>query len=208
VCVETGDFIGASTDSDVYIAMFGDKGQTGLLEIGANDPTVFDIGSVDNFSLHVGKDLGDIKKIHIVKAEGGLKDDWYVNKITISRGGVWLAREDFWMFKCDNWIQQKRVELFAQPKILVKGKMRYVDDEQLETRNQTRAEIAQAKEDKIRILQQHKMESKLEVQEEEKSQKESSVKLKQNDKESHEEVHEKVKEARKNKKKEKVVDQN
>jgi hypothetical protein len=100
VCVETGDFIGASTDSDVYVALFGtervcsllnmcagDKGHTGLLEIGMNDPTVFDVGSVDSFILRVGKDLGDIKKIHIVKAEGGLKDDWYVNKVTISRVG-------------------------------------------------------------------------------------------------------------------------
>lgn len=85
--VKTSDRSGAGTDSDIYLTIYGDKGNTGEVELDkyAGDGNNFERDDKDCFNIaySTGK-VGTINKIVIRKNDSGVGPDWYCDYIIIT----------------------------------------------------------------------------------------------------------------------------
>ncbi|XP_046942404.1 lipoxygenase homology domain-containing protein 1 isoform X2 [Lynx rufus] len=81
VKVYTGDVIGAGTDADVVINIFGEYGDTGERRL-ENEKDNFERGAEDKFTLDA-PDLGQLMKINIGHNNKGGSAGWFLSKIVI-----------------------------------------------------------------------------------------------------------------------------
>ncbi len=85
--VKTSDRSGAGTDSAIYLTIYGDKGDTGEVNIGkyAGDGNNFERNDKDCFNVVYDKGtVGTINKIVIRKDNSGVGPDWYCDYIIIT----------------------------------------------------------------------------------------------------------------------------
>ncbi|XP_035657481.1 lipoxygenase homology domain-containing protein 1-like [Branchiostoma floridae] len=104
VGVHTGDLEEASTDSNVYITMYGKRGDTGKRQLvnKLNDHTTFQRGKVDLFEVEAVS-LSDLSKIVI--GQDGSRSDWYLEKVLIKESPS--SKESF-QFLCSSWLSKDR----------------------------------------------------------------------------------------------------
>jgi len=104
VKVKTGKVKGAGTDANVFIQVYGEKGETERipLKYSITNTNKFESGYLDIFNID-SKDVGKIKKILIGHDNKGFGASWFLESVEIIDLG---SIEDFF-FPCNKWLDKK-----------------------------------------------------------------------------------------------------
>ncbi|XP_006144482.1 lipoxygenase homology domain-containing protein 1 isoform X2 [Tupaia chinensis] len=115
VKVYTGDVIGAGTDADVFINIFGEYGDTGERRL-ENEKDNFEKGAEDKFMLDT-PDLGQLMKINVGHNNKGGSAGWFLCKITIED----IGNKRKYDFPLNRWLALDEDDGKIQRDILVGG---------------------------------------------------------------------------------------
>ncbi|XP_062056258.1 lipoxygenase homology domain-containing protein 1 isoform X3 [Lepus europaeus] len=115
VKVYTGDVIGAGTDADVYINIFGEYGDTGERRL-ENEKDNFEKGAEDKFLLDA-PDLGQLMKINVGHNNKGGSAGWFLSKIVIED----IGNKRKYDFPLNRWLALDEDDGKIQRDILVGG---------------------------------------------------------------------------------------
>ncbi|KAG8570827.1 hypothetical protein GDO81_011437 [Engystomops pustulosus] len=101
VYIRTGDFPASSTDTDVFITIYGENGDSCKRRLnGSLLPRVFDKGKINFFRIKA-VDLGMLSRVHIEHKAVGYGAGWYLDQITIQE----LDKADIkYLFPCQRWL--------------------------------------------------------------------------------------------------------
>ncbi|XP_052011626.1 lipoxygenase homology domain-containing protein 1 isoform X2 [Apodemus sylvaticus] len=113
--VYTGDVIGAGTDADVFINIFGEYGDTGERRL-ENEKDNFEKGAEDKFTLDA-PDLGQLMKINVGHNNKGGSAGWFLSKIIIED----LGNKRKYDFPLNRWLALDEDDGKIQRDILVGG---------------------------------------------------------------------------------------
>jgi len=99
--VQTGTNMGAGTDANVFLNIFGDYGDTGdrPLEKSKNNKNKFERGQTDTFRIEAVT-LKNIKKIRIGHDGKGAGDGWFLKQVKLTSGNVKYDQ----LFECNKWL--------------------------------------------------------------------------------------------------------
>jgi lipoxygenase homology domain-containing protein 1 len=77
--------MGAGTDSNVFLILYGEKGQSGKLRLknSTTNANPFEKGKKDTFKV-ITSNIGDINKINISHDGSGPGAGWYVESIQVN----------------------------------------------------------------------------------------------------------------------------
>ncbi|KFQ27750.1 Lipoxygenase homology domain-containing protein 1, partial [Merops nubicus] len=121
ISIKTGDIPGASSDSKVFIKLYGEKADTSKepLLVSDNDlGNYFERGRVDEFTLDT-MDIGKINRILIGHDNVGLRSGWFLASVQIT---VPVQGRQY-MFPCNRWLDKDeadgRVEVEVYPSEIV-----------------------------------------------------------------------------------------
>ncbi|CDQ62070.1 unnamed protein product [Oncorhynchus mykiss] len=100
VCVFTGDMLGAGTDANVYINIYGENGDTGerLLRKSGN-LNKFESGQEDVFTI-TAIELGPLRKLRIRQDNAASYSSWYLDRVEI----VDTKDDTTYYFPCNRWL--------------------------------------------------------------------------------------------------------
>ena len=101
VSVKTGDKFGAGTDANVFLEMFGEKGESGRLPLESAEKrgNKFERDQTDMFRLEA-PDIGRMQRILIGHDGSGAGSAWYLEEVRISvptRGENYLFLARRWL---------------------------------------------------------------------------------------------------------------
>ncbi|XP_034374132.1 lipoxygenase homology domain-containing protein 1 isoform X3 [Arvicanthis niloticus] len=113
--VYTGDVIGAGTDADVFINIFGEYGDTGERRL-ENEKDNFEKGAEDKFLLDA-PDLGQLMKINVGHNNKGGSAGWFLSKIIIED----IGNKRKYDFPLNRWLALDEDDGKIQRDILVGG---------------------------------------------------------------------------------------
>ncbi|XP_004855149.1 lipoxygenase homology domain-containing protein 1 isoform X2 [Heterocephalus glaber] len=113
--VYTGDIIGAGTDADVFINIFGEYGDTGERRL-ENEKDNFEKGAEDKFMLDA-PDLGQLIKINVGHNNKGGSAGWFLSKIVIED----IGNKRKYDFPLNRWLALDEDDGKIQRDILVGG---------------------------------------------------------------------------------------
>ncbi|RNA02032.1 tetratricopeptide repeat 25 [Brachionus plicatilis] len=101
VTVVTSNKLGAGTDSNVFINIFGENGETGKLALDRREEKgkLFDKGNTDTFIVET-KNVGDIKKINLSHDGKGIGAGWHIDRVEITNNNVTKK------FPIDRWLDE------------------------------------------------------------------------------------------------------
>ena len=88
----------AGTDADVYVKLYGSKGNTGKIFLD-NEEDNFERGKIDRFTEEV-EDIGELQRIRVGHGSEGNKPGWHLTKIIVTDNQ--LNKE--WVFPHNDWI--------------------------------------------------------------------------------------------------------
>ncbi|KAM9632188.1 lipoxygenase homology domain-containing protein 1 isoform 3-T3 [Trichechus inunguis] len=115
VKVYTGEVIGAGTDADVFINIFGEYGDTGERRL-ENEKDNFEKGAEDKFILD-SPDLGQLMKINIGHNNKGGSAGWFLSKIVVED----IGNKRKYDFPLNRWLALDEDDGKIQRDILVGG---------------------------------------------------------------------------------------
>ncbi|KAM9858421.1 lipoxygenase homology domain-containing protein 1 [Aulostomus maculatus] len=99
VCVITGDVLGAGTDANVYINIYGENGDTGERYLkNSGNLNKFERGQEDVFTV-TAIDLGPLKKLRI-RHDNTYCSAWYLDRVEI----VDTKEDTTYYFPCNRWL--------------------------------------------------------------------------------------------------------
>ncbi|CAF1086227.1 unnamed protein product, partial [Brachionus calyciflorus] len=100
--VLTGNKLGAGTDANVYINVYGEKGETGKvqLENSTTNNNPFEKGKLDVFNIET-RNVGEIKKINISHDGKGTGAGWYCETIEVNNKNMTPK-----LFKIARWLDE------------------------------------------------------------------------------------------------------
>ncbi|EDO48488.1 predicted protein, partial [Nematostella vectensis] len=102
ISVQTGMWRGYGTTANVGLSIFGEEGKTG--DILLTDPELekvfFARGSINNFTLVVPEDLGELTKIKIWHDNSGRSPAWFFHQVMI----VDMQTEKQYYFLANRWL--------------------------------------------------------------------------------------------------------
>ncbi|CAH3036690.1 unnamed protein product, partial [Porites evermanni] len=105
VKVTTGKQLGAGTDADVFITIYGTKGDSEEMELTGGLfnrlKNNFEMGKTDQFTLNSG-DVGDVTKIKIRKNNKGILSDWNLDSVKVE-----APKRKKYIFICDCVLSQE-----------------------------------------------------------------------------------------------------
>ncbi|XP_055478766.1 lipoxygenase homology domain-containing protein 1 isoform X3 [Psammomys obesus] len=113
--VYTGDVLGAGTDADVFINIFGEYGDTGERRL-ENEKDNFEKGAEDKFMLDA-PDLGQLMKINVGHNNKGSSAGWFLSKIIIED----IGNKRKYDFPLNRWLALDEDDGKIQRDILVGG---------------------------------------------------------------------------------------
>ncbi|XP_060232876.1 lipoxygenase homology domain-containing protein 1 isoform X1 [Meriones unguiculatus] len=113
--VYTGDVLGAGTDADVFINIFGEYGDTGERRL-ENEKDNFEKGAEDKFMLDA-PDLGQLMKINVGHNNKGGSAGWFLSKIIIED----IGNKRKYDFPLNRWLALDEDDGKIQRDILVGG---------------------------------------------------------------------------------------
>ncbi|XP_075875519.1 lipoxygenase homology domain-containing protein 1 [Nelusetta ayraudi] len=100
VCVFTGDMLGAGTDANVFINIYGESGDTGERNLRNSDNlNKFERGQEDVFTVTC-VDLGPLKKLRIRHDNSHAHSSWYLDRVEI----VDTKDDTTYYFPCNRWL--------------------------------------------------------------------------------------------------------
>ncbi|KAK3579121.1 hypothetical protein CHS0354_022141 [Potamilus streckersoni] len=100
--VHTGEKFKAGTDANVYLQVFGQRGDTGkrrLMTSKINPHNKFEAGKIDLFEIEA-VDLGTLTKVKVSHDRAGEETGWFLHKISIKESDA----KDKYVFKWDRWL--------------------------------------------------------------------------------------------------------
>ncbi|CAF2355156.1 unnamed protein product [Rotaria sp. Silwood2] len=98
ITVYTGKKLGAGTDADVFITLYGDLGESGAIVLD-DKKNNFESGQKDEFTIECSS-VGEINKILIAHNNKGSGPGWFLDRIII----VDLAENRTYEFPCYKWL--------------------------------------------------------------------------------------------------------
>ncbi|XP_028399626.1 lipoxygenase homology domain-containing protein 1-like isoform X2 [Dendronephthya gigantea] len=104
VFIRTGSRQGAGTDASVYMQIFGDQGDTGIIDLKqimlstsgqfvADHECKFDMETVD---------VGMLEKVRIGHDNSGRDPSWYLDEVMV------ILRDECWVLPCHDWLDENR----------------------------------------------------------------------------------------------------
>ncbi|XP_076005611.1 lipoxygenase homology domain-containing protein 1 [Genypterus blacodes] len=100
VTVFTGKMLGAGTDANVYVNIYGENGDTGERYLKKSDNmNKFEAEQEDNFTL-TAIDLGALKKLRIRHDNSKCNSAWYLDRVEI----VDTQEDMTYYFPCNRWL--------------------------------------------------------------------------------------------------------
>ncbi|KAI5280037.1 Lipoxygenase-likey Domain-Containing Protein 1 [Manis pentadactyla] len=103
VIVTTGYELGAGTDANVFVTIFGANGDTGKRELKQKMRNLFERGSTDRFFLET-LELGELRKVRLEHDSSGYCPGWLVEKVEVTNTSTGVAT----IFSCGRWLDKKR----------------------------------------------------------------------------------------------------
>ncbi len=113
--VKTSDINKAGTDSDIYLTIYGDKGDTGEINLDtyAGSSNNFEKGELESFYIGCSaKDIGNINHIKIRKNDSGVGPDWHLEYIKITEITAKDQQAQSVTFVLDQWIKNKTYDFY------------------------------------------------------------------------------------------------
>lgn len=122
--VKTSDVSKAGTDSNIYLTIYGDKGNTGKINLGtyAQGDNNFEKNDKDCF--YIGYDvngIGTINKIEITKDNKGVGPDWHLEYIKITEVVSSDKDSQSVRFDINQWIENKTYTFNKSSNTMVTG---------------------------------------------------------------------------------------
>ncbi|XP_061409799.1 lipoxygenase homology domain-containing protein 1-like isoform X3 [Lethenteron reissneri] len=104
VVTVTGDVRGASTDANVFVTLFGERGSTAKLQLASTGKDCFERGKTDTFKVKANC-VGPLRKIRVEHDNRGSAPGWFLERVVVtdvSRPGArcffpcgqWLSRDE------------------------------------------------------------------------------------------------------------------
>ncbi|KAH9519113.1 Lipoxygenase y domain-containing protein 1 [Bulinus truncatus] len=114
--VYTGDMSGGGTDANVFITLFGDKGDSGERQLRNSETNKdkFERNKMDRFILEA-VDLGNLYKIKIRHDNSFINPSWFLDRVEISEG------RDKYVFHCERWLAKNKDDGKIERTLYVKG---------------------------------------------------------------------------------------
>lgn len=105
--VKTGDVSSAGTDANVYLIIFGAKGDTGqlMLRQSASFKNKFERGKTDVFKIEA-TDIGQIKRIKVGHDGTSIGDGWFLDEVKI----LVPSRGEQYVFACHRWLAKDEAD--------------------------------------------------------------------------------------------------
>ncbi|XP_006835208.1 PREDICTED: lipoxygenase homology domain-containing protein 1 [Chrysochloris asiatica] len=103
IIVTTGYELGAGTDANVFVTIFGANGDTGKRELKQKMRNLFERGSTDRFFLET-LELGELRKVRLEHDSSGYYSGWLVEKLEVTNTSTGVAT----IFNCGQWLDKKR----------------------------------------------------------------------------------------------------
>ncbi|CAD5121003.1 DgyrCDS9547 [Dimorphilus gyrociliatus] len=105
VDVYTGDQSGAGTNANVFLTMYGSKGDSGEQQLTKSETHFdkFERNHCDKFYIE-NADLGKLFKIFIRHDDSGLRSDWFLDRVEINDE----FHGDKYIFYCERWLAKKK----------------------------------------------------------------------------------------------------
>ncbi|CAN9504554.1 unnamed protein product [Ophioblennius macclurei] len=101
VQVKTSDSAGAGTDANVWIIIFGENGDTGVLALKeSNKSNKFERKQVDIFSFRDILSMGELSKVRVWHDNSGLAPGWHLEYIDVKDEYM----DKTFRFPCDRWL--------------------------------------------------------------------------------------------------------
>ncbi|VDK21875.1 unnamed protein product [Taenia asiatica] len=101
ITVVTGDFDGAGTDSQVFLVMFGEHGESPQFKLSSLDQQdLFSSGAVSKFIIRTAN-LGDISHVRVSRDSSGSNSGWFLKRIIVEDPS---RSQCCYLFNCNDWI--------------------------------------------------------------------------------------------------------
>uniref|UniRef100_A0A8C5H6N3 Lipoxygenase homology domain-containing protein 1-like n=1 Tax=Gouania willdenowi TaxID=441366 RepID=A0A8C5H6N3_GOUWI len=108
IAVKTGNISGGSSDSNVFVKLYGEKGDTGkmMLLVSANNlGNYFETGRIDIFTVDTF-DIGQINRLMIGHTNEGMRAGWFLDSVQIT---VPLQGKQY-MFPSHRWLDEDEAD--------------------------------------------------------------------------------------------------
>ncbi|XP_004408596.1 PREDICTED: lipoxygenase homology domain-containing protein 1 isoform X1 [Odobenus rosmarus divergens] len=104
VSVKTSDILGAGTDANVYIIIFGENGDSGTLALKQSDNwNKFERNNTDSFNFSDMLSLGHLCKLRVWHDNKGIFPGWHLSYINVKDN----SRDETFHFQCDCWLSRR-----------------------------------------------------------------------------------------------------
>ncbi|CAH7088263.1 Loxhd1 [Phodopus roborovskii] len=103
VSVKTSDILGAGTDANVFIIIFGENGDSGTLALKQSaNWNKFERNNTDTFNFSDMLSLGHLCKLRVWHDNKGIFPGWHLNYVDVKDN----ARDETFRFQCDCWLSR------------------------------------------------------------------------------------------------------
>nr|XP_057926865.1 lipoxygenase homology domain-containing protein 1 isoform X2 [Doryrhamphus excisus] len=102
IAVKTGNIPGGSSDSTVFVKLYGDKGDTSKMMLVVSDNNLrnyFETGRIDIFTVETA-DIGQINRMMIGHTNEGMRAGWFLDSVQI----LVPLKGKHYMFPCHRWL--------------------------------------------------------------------------------------------------------
>ncbi|KAG9355040.1 hypothetical protein JZ751_001753, partial [Albula glossodonta] len=129
VAVKTGNVSGASSDSKVFVKLYGEKGDTSKMMLVVSDNNLsnyFETGRTDIFTIDTF-DIGQINRLMIGHTNEGLRAGWFLDSVQISvpvHGKQYMFPSHRWLCK-DEADGKVEVELYPSEILDIEELIKY-----------------------------------------------------------------------------------
>jgi hypothetical protein len=107
--VKTGDYADAGTDANVYINIFGDKGQSGKIRLNSYlSGNAFERGDLDKLTIKA-PDVGNVNRIEVSHDNSYAAAGWYLSNVRIKKGSQDL------FFEAEDWLESGKLAKTMTP---------------------------------------------------------------------------------------------
>ncbi|KAI4894673.1 hypothetical protein NFI96_015585 [Prochilodus magdalenae] len=108
IAVKTGNISGGSSDSKVFVKLYGEKGDTSRMMLVVSDNNLgnyFETGRVDIFTVDT-LDIGQINRLMIGHTNEGMRAGWFLDSVQI----VVPNHGTHYMFPCHRWLSEDEAD--------------------------------------------------------------------------------------------------
>uniref|UniRef100_F7CL93 Lipoxygenase homology PLAT domains 1 n=1 Tax=Ornithorhynchus anatinus TaxID=9258 RepID=F7CL93_ORNAN len=104
VVVKTSDILGAGTDANVFIIIFGENGDSGTLPLKkSGNWNKFERNGSDTFNFPDMLSLGELCKLRVWHDNKGLFPGWHLESINVKDNSL----DETFRFQCDCWLSKR-----------------------------------------------------------------------------------------------------